>query len=70
MPQGSVLAPFLFILFTTDIFDGINCQCVKFVDDDTIWKNGSNVTEILSLLKTDLKVLLQWTKEWRMKNKP
>ena len=49
------------------MFDGINCQCVKFADDGTIWKKGSNVTEILSLLTTDLKVLLQWAKKWRMK---
>ena len=67
LPQGSVLAPLLFNLFIRDMFDGINCQCVKFADDGTIWKKGSNVTEILSLLKTDLKVLLQWAKKWRMK---
>ncbi|MEW8546904.1 MAG: reverse transcriptase family protein [Candidatus Thiodiazotropha sp.] len=67
LPQGSVLAPLLFNLFIRDMFDGINCQCVKFADDGTIWKNGNNVTEILSFLEVDLKVILQWAKKWRMK---
>ena len=47
LPQGSVLAPVLFNLFMIDMFDGINCQYVKFADDRVVWKNGSKVTELL-----------------------
>ena len=47
LPQGSVLAPLLFNLFMRDMFDGINCQYVKFSDDGVFRKNSSKVTELL-----------------------
>ena len=36
VPQGSILGPFLFILYTTGLFDNLNSSYMMFADDSTL----------------------------------
>lgn len=67
LPQGSVLSPLLFNLYTTDIYNRVRNQKVKFADDGTIWRTGNNVPQIIESLKEDLLEVMQWSNKWRMK---
>ena len=46
IPQGSVIAPLLFILFIIDIYNDIGCERVKFADDGTIWRKGKDIIQV------------------------
>ena len=36
VPQGSVIGPFLFILYTSNLMTDLDCQYVKYADDTTL----------------------------------
>lgn len=67
LPQGSVLSPVLFSLFIADIYKEIESQSVKFADDGTVWRTGSDVKMLAEEIEKDLKKIAEWTKKWRMK---
>ena len=67
VPQGSVLAPILFILYINDIKDAIeNCQFKLYADDLTIYRFIRNNNDV-SLLQQDLHNILNWTNKWQLK---
>ncbi len=67
LPQGSVIAPLLFSIFVSDLFEQISSNRVKFADDSTIWRTGSDLGSMLTNIQDDLDKILVWTKKWRMK---
>jgi hypothetical protein len=62
-----VISPILFNLFIQDIFSQVTGEKVKFADDGSIWHVGRDVSKLVRLMKTDLAVVLQWAREWRLK---
>lgn len=67
LPQGAVISSLLFNLYTSDIYTNVMSQKVKFADDGTIWKTGSNVEQLMESLEEDLKEVQKWSRKWRMK---
>lgn len=53
IPQGSVLSPLLFNLYTIDIHTtwSPNISCLQYVDDFAIYSNGKQFQESISTLK-------------------
>ena len=61
VPQGSVLGPLLFIIYTNDL---PNClaesNCILFADDTTVFRSSSNADYLASSIQNDLKSLYDW----------
>lgn len=61
VPQGSVLAPILFILYINDISNYCKKCNIKLFADDTMLYVAGKVEDIQSKLNEDLKNICEWT---------
>ena len=65
IPQGSVIGPVLYIIFTQDISEYISVPHVKYADDITFWTSGVNPSDTEDILSHNLSKLLAWSFKWR-----
>ena len=62
VPQGSVLGPFLFLLFINDVanFSTYGCVTNLYADDTIIYTSGSTIEEVKSRLQSCLDSICNW----------
>ena len=61
VPQGSVLGPLLFILYSNDIPNYLTyCQAILFADDTTVYLTGDNLQTMHDKVNTELYTLNDW----------
>ena len=65
VPQGSVLGPVLFLLYTNDIDRNIKFSICLFADNSIIYLKISSKTDP-KILQTDLNQLQTWSDKWQM----
>ena len=65
VPQGLVLGSVLFVIYINDIDEVVNSKLLKFADDTKIFDEVNSVEEVENL-RTDLRSLVSWSKEWQM----
>lgn len=63
VPQGSVLGPYLFLLYVNDIVEKVKCNIRLFADDTSLFTVIENADSI-KLIDTDLYNIAKWADEW------
>ena len=73
VPQGSVLGPLLFILYTSDMWNGISNKMLAFADDTSLYAHIPSPSlrqEVGDSLVEDLNKIQSWCTQWDMKLNP
>ena len=61
IPQGSILGPFLFLLFINDLPSSTNnCSIGLFADDITLYTSGKDIDQLSLVLQEELNCVLDW----------
>ena len=70
MPQGSVLGPILFILFTADMWSIVENNFIAYADDASLFASIPSPADRISVsaaLNSDLARIVEWCRVWGMK---
>ena len=65
VPQGSVLAPLLFVLYVNDLPDALNCQIKTFADDSKLYRAVRLEADAIAL-QENLDSAIHWADEWQL----
>lgn len=67
LPQGSVLSPTLYSIFTSDIQIPSNCKIALYADDTAILVHGKLSNAISKKLQNGLKTVDKYFRKWKVK---
>ena len=63
VPQGSVLGPLLFLIYTNDLHKCLkSSSSIIFTDDTTVYSTGKDIELLFDNLKEDMSYLINWFK--------
>ena len=70
VPQGTVLGPVLFILYSSDLPSVVyHSKLSMYADDTKVFKSIQNINDC-QLLQEDLDRIFDWANKWQMKLNP
>lgn len=67
VPQGSVLGPVLYLLFTNDIPQSNGVVTATFADDTALLATGPDIQSATNKLQTAVNNVTNWANKWRIK---
>jgi ribonuclease P/MRP protein subunit RPP40 len=67
VPQGTLLGPFLFITYVSDLPKCLQfAKCLTYADDTKIFMRVRNIADCL-LLQRDLNSIYEWCQRWKLR---
>ena len=60
------LGPLLFLIYISDLPDGITSLCKIFADDTSLFSKVHNISKSVNELNADLEKISQWACQWKM----
>ena len=71
IPQGPILGPLFFNIFTNDLFYFLDkAEICNFADDNTLYASGYSIAEVINKLQNEIKKALQWLRNNTMAANP
>jgi len=72
LPQGSVIAPLLFLIYIIDIpiSTNPNSHTSIFADDCAIWQSSKNLVYLTSQLQKTMNKIVKWSHKWALQINP
>lgn len=67
VPQGSILGPILYLIYTSDLPVMENVKVATFADDTSLMATGRNIEESTSKLQEANNTISSWCKLWKIK---
>lgn len=68
VPQGSILGPFLFIIYINDLPEYLlNCEISLFADDTLIYIRSKNIDQAIEKLNCDLNIMADKLNQYKLK---
>lgn len=67
VPQGSVLGPLLYLLYTSDLPIGPNTTIATFADDTAIMASNENPIYASNMIQWNLSQIEHWLRKWKIK---
>lgn len=66
VPQGSILGPLLYIIYTADIPKDKNTKLYLYADDTAIFAQGNLTKSITCKIQTHLDKITNWSNRWKI----
>jgi len=67
VPQGSVLGPVLYLIYTSDLPQPAETNVATFADDTAVMAVGGDVEEVTDKLQRSADEINSWTRQWLIK---
>ena len=66
VPQGSVISPFLFLVYIDDIFEKVYSRPFLFADDGILFIEADTLMDLEQILNHDMRELEAWSDTWKL----
>ena len=67
LPQGSILAPLLFIFYISEMLKEVKSDKYKFADDASLFTEKSDKASAIKGMQEDMNLIYAWVKKWRFR---
>ena len=70
VPQGSILGPLLFLIYTNELFGDLSSKAKLFADDISLFNVAHDINTSVNELNSDLQKFSNWAFQWKMSFTP